>query len=181
MRRPLCLLPVLCLLAAAAATVRSATPPPLATVACDAELDVVDPDPAGLNVRRTPDVRQDNVIAVLRPEGEWVGVHVIGQRGQWLLIDQATVFFDAQGETPDVFNGRGWVHISGIGVFEPGTGGHTVLRARPAEDAPVVFRTAEPQPQSRLLACQGRYLRLQVGSHVGWTDAWCSNGVTTCP
>lgn len=152
-----------------------------ANTRCDVELNVIDPDPKGLNVRATPGV-DGKVVAVLAPVGEWITVHVVAQRGDWMRIDRAVAMDDAadDGERK-VFTGDGWVHVRMLGVSELFTGDGTVLRSAPAASAPVLLRLRrEDDTGTRVLGCSGRYLQVRHGRHVGWTDRWCNNERTTC-
>ena len=180
------------LLLAATATVASppAARPHRFTHTCDITLNIVDPDPKGLNVRAGPGkppgaAAGDNVIAVIPRAEEWTEVHVVGQAGEWLLIDRAdTVDDDAPEGMREVFRGGGWVHASGLGWSELTTGEGTVIRAAPADDAAVVKRIVdyddEPM-EKRVLGCNGKFLRVGLDKGVeGWTDTWCNNERTTC-
>jgi hypothetical protein len=150
---------------------------------CDLRLNVVDPDPRGLNVRSGPG-RTEKVIAVLEPVGEWVEVHVVGQAGDWLLIDRAeAVDDDAPEGMREVFRGGGWVHSRGLGISELLVGEGTVLRMAPAADADVVRRIARPEDepkQTRVLGCRANYLEVDADGVRGFTTTYCTNERTTC-
>lgn len=181
-------------LALALAGTFAALPSPPATAAiansrvdhsCDLRLNVVDPDPAGVNLRSGPSVRTGKVIATLAPVGEWISVHVVGQAGAWLLIDHAeAIDDDAPDGVREVFRGGGWVHASRLGISELLVGEGTVLRASPAADAAEVRRIATPDDepaQKRVLGCRAGYLQVDLGDGVsGWTDTFCTNERTTC-
>jgi hypothetical protein len=181
-------------LAIAFATLLAAlpSPPAFANIAgsrvdhsCDLRLNVIDPDPAGVNLRSAPDAKTGKVIATLAPVGEWIEVHVVGQTGAWLLVDDADAIDDDAPEgMRNVFHGGGWVHASRLGISELQVGEGTVLRAAPTADADVVRRIATPDDEpadKRVLGCRGRYLQVDVGNDVsGWTDTFCTNERTTC-
>lgn len=148
---------------------------------CDLELNVIDPDPKGLNVRAHAGA-DGKVAAVLAPVGEWITVHVTAQRGDWMRIDRAVAIDDTveSGER-EVFRGDGWVHVRMLGVSELFTGDGTVLRSAPEASAPVLLRLQrEDEADTRVLGCSGRFLRVRHGERVGWTDRWCNNERTTC-
>src|ERR1700750_3152778 len=61
-----------------------------ATTRCDVQAIVVDPDPAGLNVRRGPD-KSSSVIATLKSKDGSIAVTIKGATGQWIRIEDAVV------------------------------------------------------------------------------------------
>jgi hypothetical protein len=192
MREPISLLPLavaagaLVALAGLAFPEKSAGagPPvlvPPVVVACDLRLDVVDPDPKGMNVRAKP---AGPVLARIPLAAEWTEVHVTGYASDWFRIDLAeTVDDDAPGGMRAVYRRRhGWVHASGLGMSELNTGEGTILRASPADSANQLRRiTPDNEPKKlRVLACQGKWLRVDADGLVGWTRSWCNNQRTTC-
>ena len=152
---------------------------------CDIHLNVIDPDPAGVNVRSAPDAKSGKVIATLAPVGEWISVHVVGQAGDWLLLDHAIAIDDnAPGGERTMFDGGGWMHASRLGISELLVGEGTVLRATPAANAAVLRTIATPDDepaQKRVLGCRAKWLHVDIGGGVrGWTDTFCTNERTTC-
>src|SRR5665811_461995 len=84
--------------------------------ACNVNVDIIDTDPKGTNVRAIPG---GAVITVLKnpiPDG-WIAVHVTGQLGDWYEIDRANLY---SADLPDgdkiVFRGKGYLHKSVLGV-----------------------------------------------------------------
>jgi hypothetical protein len=191
-REPVSLLPLalLALAASAILTATGASTPAAApaakstgVVACNLSLDVVDPDPRGMNVRATPGKPAGRVLATLPLAQEWTEVHVTGQSGDWLRIDRAeTVDDEAPEGMREVWKGSGWVHVSGLGVSELSTGEGTVLRAAPADSSPVLLRiTPDNEPKHvRVLGCRARWLQVDADRLKGWTRSWCNNQRTTC-
>jgi hypothetical protein len=168
-----------------AGSAQAATPAPLlvppVVVACDLRLDVVDPDPKGMNVRAKP---AGPVLARIPLAAEWTEVHVTGYANDWFRIDFAeTVDDDAPGGMRAVYRRRhGWVHASGLGMSELNTGEGTILRAAPSDSAKHLLgisSTNEPK-RVRVLACQGKWLRVSADDITGWTRSWCNNQRTTC-
>jgi hypothetical protein len=152
---------------------------------CDIQLSVIDPDPAGVNVRSAPDATNGKVIATLAPVGEWISVHVVGQTGDWLLVDHAiAIDDDAPGGERTMLEGGGWMHASRLGFSELLVGEGTTLRADPAADSAVVRTIATPDDepaQKRVLGCKAKWLHVDIGNDVhGWTETWCTNERTTC-
>ena len=151
------------------------------TTACDIKLNVTDPDPAGLNVRASPD---GAVIGALKAKDRWVQAHVTGDAGAWASIDHATLIQDETGG-PDVtvFHGHGFVAFSKLGI-ETLNEGAAVLAA-PAPDAKVLIKfpndkDASELPKAEALGCDGSFLKVRVSGVVGWTQQFCSNQLTTC-
>src|SRR5580704_2507687 len=75
---------------------------------CDVSVDVADQDPAGLNVRATPD---GAIIGKLKARGRWVEVEVTGQDGGWARIKSATLQADENDNNVEklMWKGTGWV------------------------------------------------------------------------
>ena len=146
---------------------------------CDIALDVTDYDPKGLNVRSAPDAKS-NVVAVLKQQGDWVEVHVTGQSGQWYAIDEATVY-DNNLPTGEkiVFKGHGFVHGSKIGGS--GLGGGTLVYDRPDEKTgkPIKWDD-EYDDDVKVLACSGTWAKVQAKKAIVWSNAVCTNTLTTC-
>jgi hypothetical protein len=157
-----------------------ATSVPADTVKCDVQLNVTDPDPKGLNVRAAPGVAPDNIIGVLKPDGEWTTVHVVGNQGDWFLIDGAEMVDDnAPKGMRTSFKGRGWVHKSKVGGIEIEP--RDVLESPAAGARPVMRGTDTTRTASmRVTACQGKFIQLRDAKNKGWASRYCTNQRTTC-
>jgi hypothetical protein len=149
------------------------------TVACDLKLNVVDPDPAGLNVRSSPG---GAIVTALKANDRWVEVHVIGDSGAWAQIDGATLYTEDNAGGSPLYQGRGWVAFSKLGFNEFDE--HVRIFATPSDDARVLLKLHTPdgtkQPKADLLGCSGDYLHIRIGAVVGWTRDYCDNQFTTC-
>jgi hypothetical protein len=157
-----------------------ATSVPADTVTCDLRLNVSDRDPHGLNVRAAPVVAPDNVVGVLKPDGEWTTVHVIGNQGEWFLIDGAeTVDDNRDGGMRAIFKGRGWVHRSKLGDIDIYP--RDVLEA-PRAGAKALMQGMDTQRTAALkvMSCKGEFIELQGGNIKGWASRFCTNERTTC-
>ena len=151
--------------------------------ACELNLNVVDPDPKGLNVRASPGKPAGRVLARLAPTGDWIELHVTGQSGDWLRIDRAAAIDDeALDGMSEVFRGNGWVHVSGVGISELSTGEGTVLRAAPDDTAAMLRKiTPDSEPKhTRVLGCRGKWLQVEADGVIAWTRSFCTNERTTC-
>ena len=171
--------------ASAKTPIASATPSlGAAFVACDVTLNVDDPDPNGLNVRAVPNAKTGKVIGVLKPDGDWTEVHVVGDSGGWLRIDHAeTIDDNAPDGERSVFKGEGWVHVSKLGISELSTGEGTIIRDRPADNGAILLKLDDPdkEPKStKVVGCDGRYIQIKFDGKTGWTRSWCTNERTTC-
>jgi SH3-like domain-containing protein len=149
--------------------------------ACDAELNVTDQDPAGLNVRASP---AGAVISTLKARGRWVRVEVTGQDGAWARIKSATLEADENdNQSGDrLFKGVGWVAFSKLGVEEFDS--RARFRAAPSEQAKLVLSLEsygdKTESAEAILGCDGDWLQVRIKGVVGWTNSWCTNQLTTC-
>jgi hypothetical protein len=149
------------------------------TTACDLKLNVIDPDPAGLNVRSSP---AGAIVTALKAKDRWVEVHVVGQRGAWAQIDGAVLYTEDNAGGAPLYQGRGWVAFSKLGFEEFDE--HVRLFVAPSEDSRTLLSFRAPdgtkQPKVDLLGCSGDYLHVRIGAIVGWTRDYCDNQFTTC-
>ncbi len=162
-----------------APTVGPGRAPPSVEFACDVDLNVSDPDPAGLNVRTRPSATA-GVLTTLKPQGEWIQVHVTGQVGNWYQIDRAVAVTEEEenGERL-LFEGVGFVHGGKVGDVDlnagaeilDGPGGRVFLKTPLDGSAP---------PSYRITGCVDRYLKLEMEGRTGFTTGWCANQRTTC-
>lgn len=177
--------PLLCLAAALAPALAgrpAAGARAAAETRCDLYAYVVDPDPAGLNVRSGPG-KQFAVVGTL-PRVEYsLSVHVTGASGQWLRIEGA----ETQDTGDVVFKGAGW-------VFGPmlATGTKDYAALDPEEPRVKLFR--EPSPKSavvtrlpnetevNLVGCKGGWARVRHQKFEGWLarESQCHSTLTTC-
>jgi hypothetical protein len=149
------------------------------TVACDAQLNITDQDPAGLNVRASPG---GAVVTALKARNRWVQVHVTGQSGEWARIDRATFISEDDAGGTDIFRSVGWVAFSKLGIEELNQ--QASILAEPKDGARTLLQISEEDeskvPKAEVLACAGLYLKVRVKGLVGWTLNYCSNQFTTC-
>lgn len=166
-----------------AAAVNVAVPPD--TVACSFRAWAADPDPQGLNVRSSPNLKSDILGHYIwrknADAGNFVEFNVKGFKDGWFLIDGGS--YGDYGDAPVVppYSGRGWVHGSRIaGQLLGLTHG---LRAEP--DAKAAEKPLGKAPDAvvvkQLLACKGDWVKIDTDVGIGWVSGLCSNQVTTCP
>jgi hypothetical protein len=147
----------------------------LDTTACNVTASVIDPDPAGTNVRKSPG---GDVAATLRAPREGddsIEVHVVAQAGDWFAIDRADLVGDAR---KTIFRGKGYMHHSVLGAG--GLINGEPIRSAPDADSPRILASEEGDQQVHLLACSGAFMKVRVNGGVGWTKALCLNQRTTC-
>jgi hypothetical protein len=165
----------------ASASIAAKAPVPLQpSVACDVQLNVVDKDPKGLNVRTTPEVLPNNIRTVIRP-ADWIRVHVVGMAGDWYQIDRYEVFPDngADDSEHDLPGGhRGWVHKSMLGDVRVWHGGR--MYAEPSAHGKPIYTFGPDEYDVTVLACRGAFLQIRYRNTVGWSGDICSNDRTTC-
>ena len=151
------------------------------TATCNMAVNIVDQDPAGLNVRASPG---GAIVTAVKAKGRWVRVEVTGQDGAWARIKTATLEADENDNPSDqlLWKGAGWVAFSKLGVEEFDS--RARFFAAPNEQAKVVLslegygdKTASAEA---ILGCDGDWLHVRVKGVVGWTHVWCTNQLTTC-
>jgi hypothetical protein len=142
--------------------------------ACDVTVDIVDADPKGTNLREAPGGR---IVAVLPAPAadDWLEAHVVGQAGDWFLIDSARNVGD---DEKTLFRGRGYVHKSLAGASGLQSG------AKVWADHDIKTRELEPSPPRdqapEILGCWGAFVKIRCGNTTGWARGLCLNQRTTC-
>ncbi len=142
--------------------------------ACNVTLDVIDTDPNGTNVRETPGGK---VVGVLKQptEDDWIEVHVVGQSGDWFLIDKATRVGD---EEKTIFSGQGYVHFSVLGSY--GLWNGMPIWIDHDENSRPVAGAAVGDQEVKFLGCWGEFAKIRAKEGTGWTKSLCLNARTTC-
>jgi len=143
--------------------------------ACDLSVDVIDTDPRGTNVRETPGGK---VIAVLKTDplaDDWIEAHVIGQSGDWFLIDGAK---DVGDDEKTIFRGKGYLHRSVLGAS--GLWNGSALWSNHDEKSPLVAQETAGDQTVQFFDCWGPFARVRVKEGTGWTKTLCLNNRTTC-
>ena len=146
-----------------------------ATTACNVTVSVIDPDPAGTNVRKTPG---GAVAATLRPSragDDWIEVHVVGQTGDWFAIDRAERVGDTR---KTIFRGSGYMHRAVLG--SDGLVNGEPIRADHDERAAQILAGQDADQPAYLLGCAGDFVKIRIKAGVGWTKTLCLNQRTTC-
>jgi len=143
--------------------------------ACDVTVDVTDTDPKGTNVRDAPGGRVVGVLKLSLTEDDWIEVHVIGQSGDWFLVDKATRIGD---EEETIYSGQGYVHLSVLGSY--GLWNGMPIWSDHDEKSPLVTAEAMGDQEVKFLGCWGEFARIRAKEGTGWTKFLCLNGRTTC-
>lgn len=153
---------------------------------CNIEAFVIDPDPAGLNVRESPTAKSAIVGGVRFNELGTV-VTVVGSENGWLLITGA----EPTDEEP--YEIRGWVSGQMVGTSlrcpddEPGPDCMVSLHAE-RDTSSAVVRKLPLDETVRVVGCKGKWVEAQTmkGAKAerakGWLepDAQCPNPLTSC-
>jgi SH3-like domain-containing protein len=148
-------------------------------VACDLSAYVTDPDPKGANVRSGPN-KTAPVVKTLPSASETV-VKITGYSGGWFEISRAETVGD---DEKVVFEGRGWVHSSLLGLSVGNNGfGPPALYAAPSKQSRVLKRLKPDEDAVKLVACKDDWAKVQFGGLTGWlsSEGQCANPLTTCP
>jgi hypothetical protein len=146
--------------------------------ACDLNVDVIDTDPKGTNVRETPGGKIVGVLKLSsRPPSleDWIEVHIVGQSGDWFLIDKATQVGD---DETTIFTGQGYVHLSVLGAY--GLWNGMPIWTDHDEKSQVVTSHAPGDEEVKFLGCWGEFAKIRAKQGTGWTKTLCLNGRTTC-
>jgi hypothetical protein len=143
---------------------------------CNVTVDVHE-DAKGANVRDAPGGK---VIAVLHTSrdplaDDWIEAHIIGQSGDWFLIDKATLIGESQ---KAIFTGSGYIHrsvleASGLVHTEPIWADHDIRH-------PQIFQSEDIDQPVDLLACWHDFIKIRIKHGTGWTKRVCTNQRTTC-
>ncbi|MGJ5203590.1 hypothetical protein [Bradyrhizobium sp. HKCCYLR20261] len=146
--------------------------------ACNIEVDVTDRDPNGANVRASPG---GAVVASLKnPTSDgWIVVHLAAQQSDWFEVDRATLIDVDQGTEKVMFQGRGFVHRSVLGVS--GLQNGAVIYREPVATSAKLEPHASGDQTVDLLGCAGDFAKVRIEKGIGWTRQLCTNMVTTCP
>lgn len=141
---------------------------------CNVTVDVVDQDPKGTNVREVPGGK---IVAVLPTpmNDDWIEVHLLGQAGDWFLIDGATRIGDGE---KSVFRGKGYVHKSVVGASGLESGARVYADH---DDKSRIFALSGSVDEGvKFLGCWNDFAKINLKSITGWTKELCLNQRTTC-
>jgi hypothetical protein len=143
--------------------------------ACDVTVDVIDTDPKGTNVRETP---AGKVIAALKTssdQDDWIEVHILGQSGDWFLIDGAKLIGDSE---KTIFGGKGYAHRSVLG--SNGLQNGATIWADHDQRSQMLVAHLPGDQQVDFLGCWGDFVKVHAKNGTGWTRQLCLNQRTTC-
>ncbi|MEO7688980.1 MAG: hypothetical protein ABIS51_06810 [Sphingomonas sp.] len=120
------------------------------TQTCNVTASVIDQDPRGTNVRKTPG---GDVIATLRaPQDDWIEVHVVRQAADWYLIDRADRVGD---DSKTIFRGKGYMHRTVLGA--DGLVNGEPIRADHDVGSPQILRAEDSDQQGLSSRLLGRF------------------------
>ncbi|HVG31374.1 MAG TPA: SH3 domain-containing protein [Pyrinomonadaceae bacterium] len=175
----------LCLAGATAAGTAGggiAQPVAAAAVRCDVAAYVVDPDPAGLNVRSGPG-KASPVVATLKHTDYSVAMRITGATGQWVRIEKAF----AEETDEELFKGPGWVYAPMLATqtndraaLEGGKPSVKIFKGPGRRSGVVTLLPTETEVN--IIGCQGGWAQVRYKKFEGWLDpeTQCANTLTTC-
>lgn len=151
---------------------------------CNVEVYVIDPDPAGLNVRAEPSAKS-SIVGNIAKDPDGTVLEVTSARNGWLKVRRARPM-DA-----DEYDVDGWVSGQMTRTSlrcpdeSPSEDCTVALRAGASTDAAAVRRLSVDDAV-KVVGCQGEWVQAQTvdaSRAEGWIERWaqCSNPVTTCP
>jgi hypothetical protein len=145
--------------------------------ACNVMADVIDNDPKGTNVRATPGGKVIDILKVSSDPSadDWIEVHIVGQSGDWLLIDRADRVGD---DRKTIFHGRGDVHRSALGAS--GLQANSQLWTDHHVTSPLIAEHPLGDQAVQFLGCWGEFAKVHIKEGTGWTRSLCLNQRTTC-
>ena len=145
------------------------------TQMCNVTASVIDQDPQGTHVRKSPG---GDVIATLRTpreQDDWIEVHIVGQSGDWYLIDRADQVGD---DSKTIFQGKGYMHRTVLGA--DGLVNGEPIRADHDVGSRQILLSEDIDQRPYLLGCWHDFMKVRVKGGVGWTKSLCLNQRTTC-
>ncbi|MFL6227428.1 MAG: SH3 domain-containing protein [Pyrinomonadaceae bacterium] len=153
-----------------------------ATTKCEVQAFVVDPDPAGLNVRRAPD-KDAAVITKLKHGDYTIAVAITGATGQWARIRDA----EAEETGDALFKGPGWVYAPLLATQARGKYGTNLDKPvvkvlREPDKHSAVVTTLPVETQVNVIGCRGDWVQVRYKKFEGWLppESQCANTLTTC-
>lgn len=150
---------------------------------CQVEVYVVDPDPAGLNVRAEPSAKA-KIVGNVAKDPDGTVLNVTSSRNGWLKVSQASPM------NADEYELDGWVSgrmtQTSLRCTDPEPESEQCfvsLRAGPSLEEKEVGRVSLDSNVT-VIGCEGEWVRAQTSAgEQGWLEpnAQCPNPVTSCP
>jgi SH3-like domain-containing protein len=149
-------------------------------VPCDCKAYVVDPDPAGLNVRGGPGTA--NPVLATLPTNRPVEVTITGSVEKWMRISDAYIFVEDAPTGDITMTVQAWLYGPLLAVgLRPG--GRPVRIFSDPDVTSQVLTEPPVDAEVTLVGCKGKWLKVKYEKIEGWLapDTYCGNPVTTCP
>jgi SH3-like domain-containing protein len=143
---------------------------------CQLSAYVIDRDPQGLNIRNAPNPNAQ-IMGNLPTYDQTMTVNIIASQGNWVQINQA------DGDSGEVFQGRGWVYAPLLGTSTRGYARKGVsVYANPNNRSRAIGRIPD-QVGVKLLSCDRQWAYVSYEKLQGWLAPidQCPNALTTCP
>lgn len=146
--------------------------------ACKLTMPLIDYDPKGTNVRETPGGRVSGVLSMIGTGDDWIEVHIVGQSGDWFLIDKAEQHGDLD---KVIFRGKGYIHRSVLGTASGMENGGVIYADHDTKSRPVLPH-GDDRTDMTFLGCWQDFAKVTIKKTkvTGWTREICLNQRTTC-
>ncbi|AFM14156.1 SH3 domain-containing protein [Turneriella parva] len=148
-----------------------------------------DSDPAGTNIRESPNgkiltaIPSDTVFSIIGYKDGWFEVTDF----EYYVHDSPDIAFAKRmkhkisGEKATIPGLKGWIHRKHVDVHF-GISSPIRVRKVPDEESILSFLLRYPNPEGpdEILECSGRYLKIKVKHRTGWIDQFCTNTLSNC-
>jgi SH3-like domain-containing protein len=143
---------------------------------------IIDTDSNGTNIRSAPDKNSRVVKTINNAE---VVVEITGSSNGWFEISKAEEYYDdEQGEMKSriIFQGRGWIHSSLLGMDVWFSQKGTPLHAQPNEKSRVLKRLVSDSSEIKPIGCKDSWVNIRSEKVTGWIPpgTHCALTRTTC-
>ncbi len=134
-------------------------------VPCDCHAYVVDPDPAGLNVRGGPGTTYPTLTTL--PTNRPVEVTITGSVEKWMRISDAYIFVDDAPTGDITMTVQAWLYgpLLGVGMRPAG---RTVRLFADPDMASQVLAELPVDAEVTLAGCKGKWLKVKYEKVEGW-------------
>ena len=156
---------------------------------CAVEGFVIETNPKGLNVRKSPTGRA-KILGTLPTKDAQTFVHIAAAKRGWFLIDDVQVIA-LSGKEPKAAPKHGWVHGRMLGTMIHANahgrrGGGLHLYERPEVRSTILHTVEAVVSVVRLLDCAGEWSKVEVfyadGTMAsGWLHPYDQCGSSSCP
>ena len=143
---------------------------------CDVRAYIDDADPDGTNVRADAD-KSSRILKRIQTRSAAV-VAIKSYKNGWFEIAAAK---EVDGDGKTLFEGRGWIHASLLGMRVAGSDARLYSEAK--KGGRVLMKLKPEESPLKLIGCAGDWVKVETGGKIGWLapGGQCGNPLTTCP